>query len=222
MAARPDRLTEREIRAVALATLAETMVPGQLLVEELGVEHGGARVDLARIGAGLEGFELKSDFDTLDRLAHQMHAYHGVFDTLTLVSTDTFLVQAEKLLPAWWGLWRVARTSTCTLALEVVRKASVNPRQDPRSVVALLWRDEAALLLEKLSGTRMPANASRARLYDVLVDGTAADTLRREVVAALLERVSLRGRNRLPVRSAARADELSARDGDWWRLAARS
>jgi hypothetical protein len=220
MAARPDRLTEREIRAHLLATLAPTVNNGALLVEEMGVEHGAARVDVALISPSLQGFEIKSDFDTLDRLANQMHAYHGVFDQVTLVSTDGYLAQAEKLLPAWWGLWRVSRTAAGALATQVIRPASHNPRQDSRSVAALLWRDEAAALLELVTGTRTPAGAARAKLYDQLTHACDAATLCQHVVAALIARAPVRGRDRAVVRSTDAPDASSAPDGDWWRHAA--
>lgn len=220
MAARPDRLTEREIRAHLLATLAPAASARAVLIEEMGVEHGTARVDVALIGPSLQGFEIKSDFDTLDRLANQMHAYHGVFHEVTLVSTDGYLTQAEKLLPMWWGLWRVARTATGGLATQIIRPATHNPRQEPRSVAALLWRDEAAVLLEQVTGTRTPASAARAKLYDALVHACDAGTLSRHVVALLMARTPVRGRDRVVVRSADAPDASSGPDDDWWRHAA--
>ena len=39
-----------------------------VIIEELGVQHGTSRIDLAVVNGVLHGFELKSDRDTLTRL----------------------------------------------------------------------------------------------------------------------------------------------------------
>src|SRR5690349_9488984 len=96
------RFAEAEIRQAVLTRLRRA-TPNAQILEELSIE--GARIDVAVLDQGLTGFEIKSDFDTLDRLAHQIHAYHRVFDTLTLVTTEAFAAQVELLLPMWWGLW---------------------------------------------------------------------------------------------------------------------
>src|SRR5690606_10827842 len=78
--AKSSTLTETAIRSALVERLRAECAPGHVLIEELGIENGAARVDLAVAGGLLEGFEIKSDLDTLDRLARQMHAYHRVFD----------------------------------------------------------------------------------------------------------------------------------------------
>ena len=96
-------LTEQAIRDAVVSRLRAHGHTNDLIVEELGV--GSARVDLAWINERLMGFEIKSDFDTLDRLARQMHAYQSVFDTLTIVTTSAYIDQVEALLPGW-GRWQ--------------------------------------------------------------------------------------------------------------------
>jgi hypothetical protein len=45
--------------------------PSTLILEELGLKHGAARIDIAVVNGDLHGYELKSDSDTLSRLPRQ-------------------------------------------------------------------------------------------------------------------------------------------------------
>ena len=51
-----------------------------LIIEELGVNHGSARADIAAVNGILHCYEIKSDRDTLLRLPGQIKAYNAVFD----------------------------------------------------------------------------------------------------------------------------------------------
>src|ERR1700730_13066876 len=59
--------------------------PSTLIVDELGLRHGIARVDVALINGIIHGFELKSDRDTMRRLPSHMRVYNSVMDRITLV-----------------------------------------------------------------------------------------------------------------------------------------
>ena len=63
---------ERAIRGAVRSWLLRTAEPEAFVRDELAVRS--ARVDLVRIGSLLEGFEIKSDFDNLDRLPRQVEA----------------------------------------------------------------------------------------------------------------------------------------------------
>lgn len=181
----PRRYSETELRQALFAHLRRTAPAAQVL-EELGIE--GARIDVALLDHGLTGFEIKSDFDTLDRLAHQMHAYHRVFDTLTVVTTAPFATQVELLLPSWWGLWLAREGADGTVQLEFVRAASENPRQEARSLLGLLWRQEALALARAHATGKVRASANRATLYDQLAAAADVPTARKWVADALCRR----------------------------------
>lgn len=180
------RYAESELRQALISHLRQAAPAAQLL-EELGIE--GARIDVALLDHGLTGFEIKSDFDTLDRLAHQMHAYHRVFDTLTVVTTAAFAAQAELLLPEWWGLWVAGDASDGSVQLQIARPASANPRQEARSLLALLWREEALALARAHAAGKVRAGANRATLQDQLATVADVSTVRQWVADALGRRV---------------------------------
>nr|MBA2702680.1 sce7726 family protein [Blastocatellia bacterium] len=59
--------------------------PETRILDELGLRHGAARIDIAVVNGILHGFELKSDMDSLKRLPHQVQIYSSVLDKVTLV-----------------------------------------------------------------------------------------------------------------------------------------
>ncbi|MBE5317461.1 MAG: sce7726 family protein [Xanthomonadales bacterium] len=216
------RVSELELRQALAAWLLPGLAPDELLVEELGIEHGSTRVDVAKLGRRLDGFEIKSDFDTLDRLARQMHAYHRVFDTLTIVTTPAFVPQVERLLPAWWGILQAARGPNGEISLQRVRPTADHPRQEAESIVSLLWRDEVLTILRNQLGARVSSSANRATLYRQLTELSDLVTIKQWVTSILRTRPSLRDRDLLRVKSAGSGDEPSAPDDGLRHLAATS
>jgi hypothetical protein len=72
-----------------------------VLIEELGICRGQVRVDLAVVNGELHGYEIKSDRDSLRRLAVQLDFYGKVCDRATLVVAQRHLHHALDVLPAW-------------------------------------------------------------------------------------------------------------------------
>ena len=149
----------------------ELACPDTLLIEELGLCQGQARIDLATVSGVLHGYEIKSPRDRLTRLASQAATYGRVLDRVTLVVGPQHIEAALQLIPGWWGMLLV-RGSVEALTLDPVRPAAENPDQDPRALVELLWRDEALELLayhNAVAGVRSkPRPAVWDRVCEVL------------------------------------------------------
>ena len=64
------------------------------IIEELGVQHGTARIDIAVVNGTMHGYEIKSDQDTLKRLPEQMDIFNSVFDKMTLIVGKNHLYEA--------------------------------------------------------------------------------------------------------------------------------
>jgi hypothetical protein len=214
------RLTELELRAALRERLRPCLTEGVQIIEELGIERGSARIDLAIVKGALIGYEIKSDYDSLDRLANQMHAYHRVFDELSIVTTPQFVPQVEQLLPLWWGILQAVCDDSGVVILELIRAPSANPRQEALSVLSLLWRDEAVALVDQHSTTKAKSKSTRAMLYEQLAGLADLSTVRDWVSNALRQREEWR--TPAPVKSTRPVVEPSALDDDWPRLAARS
>jgi hypothetical protein len=127
-----------------------------LIVEELGLCQGIARVDLAVVNGSVHGYEIKSERDTLARLPGQIDVYDQTLDFVTIVSAPNHSQKIRTLVPRWWGIW-AAIGDGCDLRLEKVRDSSRNSGVDPYALAQLLWRDEA---LEALRERELAARVS--------------------------------------------------------------
>ena len=184
----PRRITELQLRNALRERLREELTEDAQIIEELGIERGGARIDVAVVNGALVGYEIKSDFDSLNRLANQMHAYHRVFDMLTIVTTPQFVDQVRQLLPAWWGILLASCTESDEISLEYVRVPAANPRQEALSLLNLLWRDEAIALLDQHRTTKAKSRQNRTELYEQLALLADVPTVRGWVSYALRHR----------------------------------
>lgn len=192
MAYNPNHLAEKEIRAAVLQHLLSGPKNGQVLIEELGI--GSARIDIAVASSQLLGYEIKSDFDTLNRLARQMHAYHEVFDALTIVTTSAYATQVEALLPAWWGIW-VADRSEAAVTIHELRAAIPHGRQSAASLAAMLWREDAFEFAVEVLGPIVRARATRGDLQAIIAEYIPLEAIRARVLKSLLSREDLQARS---------------------------
>lgn len=119
------------------------------IIEELGVHHGTARIDIAVVNGIMHGYEIKSDKDTLQRLPEQMDIFNAVLDKITLVVGRRHLYEAINMVPDWWGIMAARITTTGSVKINLIRKADYNKEQNSVSVARLLWREEALRILEE-------------------------------------------------------------------------
>ena len=162
-----------------------------VIFEELGIQNGFSRIDLAVVNGELHGFELKSDRDTLSRLPQQTETYGRVFDRLTLVVGERHVRRAIEMVPDWWGI-RVARVESDRVHFRDLKVAITNPSLDPISVATLLWRDEALLLLEELGDATGMRSKCRAEIYSTLGESVDLNNLRDRVRQCLRQRPNWR------------------------------
>lgn len=185
-----DPLGDSGLRQALLCRLnaAHGTNPNALVIEELGLRHGRARVDVAIVNGFLEGFEIKSRKDTLRRLPRQISIYETVLDRVTLVCDETHVHEALDLIPTCWGVVSGHVGENSELSLEDIREPTPNSQVEALAVAKLLWREEALSELERLGKDDGVRSAPRRRLYRRLVE--VLD------IEALKERVRLRLRSR--------------------------
>lgn len=176
--------------------------PSTVIVDELGLRHGIARVDVAVINGLIHGFELKSDRDTLRRLPAQMRVYNSVLDRITLVVGQRYLEIATSLIPEWWGILLAEVGKTGELNIREVREPHDNLFQDIVAVSKLLWRNEALSLLEEFGEAESVRWKRRAMIYERLAEVAEPDLIRFQV------------RHRLRTRTSWRSVEQQTSDGD--------
>jgi hypothetical protein len=188
-------LTEAVVRhALRQEVLAAASTPSEA-VYEFWVPRTNERADVVVIGATIEGFEIKTEGDTLKRLPRQAEAYARLFDRCHAVLAVRHVDHALAILPPWWGVLVFEQYGEPTF--QVVRDANVNCGVDAETLVRLLWRDEAHAALCALG---MPPNprAVRSRMWDHLLSVLDLDGLKQVVRDALLGRDP--GQARIPSR----------------------
>lgn len=189
-------LTDSELRPALRSWVAASLDgnPDTLILEELGICRGQARVDLVVVNGMLQGYEIKSDRDSLRRLAGQVECYSRVLDRVTLVVGERHLREAQEMVPRWWGILRV-RTNGPSPRFTTVRKGGKNPGPDPRSLVELLWRDDAVAFLEQRGAARGIRSKPRSAAWDRICEQFGVDEI------AVAVRAQLKARTAQPVPS---------------------
>ncbi len=166
--------------------------PNTLVVDELGLKHGRCKADIAVINSHLIGYEIKSNDDSLHRLAEQVNTYNAVFDRATVVLALRHLKNVQKMIPCWWGITAAMEGQRGAIHFETVRRAALNPSPDEFAVAQLLWRNEAEEELAKRGTSGRVLKKKRSVLYRELVDILDARELRDVVRVRLKNRISWR------------------------------
>jgi hypothetical protein len=112
-----------------------------IVIEELELCQGAARIDLAVINGNIHGYEIKSELDTLIRLPAQISVYNKVMDTITLILCKDHLHEAERIIPPWWGI-KLINNRNDKIEIDIIRDNIINPQVDAFSLVQLLWKEE--------------------------------------------------------------------------------
>jgi hypothetical protein len=192
-------MNDKHLRAALLEDLRLKYEdePDTELIEELSIAGGSTRADLTLVNGIIHGFEIKSDRDSLSRLADQAHAYTTVFDHITLLVGEKHVREAVDMIPSWWGV-RVARYQGSRIVMRDLKYPLSNPAIDPLAVAGLLWREEAVTLLEEFGNAAGMYSKPKATIFMKLIETIEFDILRARV------------RQRLRLRAGSRSGEKRA------------
>ncbi len=177
-----EGMKDQDIRAVLKAELARKYAGDDdtLVLEELGIRHGVARLDLVVVNHRLHGFEIKSDLDSLRRLPDQIKNFSSVADRMTLVVGYRHAYKAMEMIPDWWGV-RLAEPNGGAVVLNNARAPRDNPCVDINGLVALLWREEALSMLEEIGAADGVRSKNRVVIYRRLVEVSKPEYLRARI-----------------------------------------
>lgn len=166
--------------------------PDTRIIDELGLLQGMSRVDVAVINGHINGYEIKSALDTLERLPHQRDVYCQVLDTVTVITAESHLDRIMEIVPDWWGIWVVRQSRVNHVKLRAVRESSFNPSVDSYSIAQLLWRDEMLEILKTLGLERGMLSRPRRDLQRKLAENVEKDLLKSLVRECLKARTGWR------------------------------
>ena len=180
-------VSEREIRDALLFCLREKTTKAECVQEELRLERGISRIDVAVIGNQLIGYEIKSDEDTFTRFSNQIHSYNRVFDEIYLVCGPRHFEAATKLIPSWWGIYVAERIVESKVQVVCKRPAKVNSKQNSFSLASMLWREEALAMIEGHS-SKVSSKASVHSLWEHIATSFPIESIKASVSESLLRR----------------------------------
>ncbi len=167
--------------------------PSTLVIDELGLDHGRNRVDIAVINGELHGYELKSDSDNLLRLPQQSMAYSSIMDKVTLVVGEKHAQEAINIIPDWWGIKIATMNHRGIVNIVTYRRNKKNKDIDPFELSKLIWKEEAlALLAIKIKVDWRIRKLTRKDIYKLIVDTFSLDEIRDNTRAILKSRINWR------------------------------
>jgi hypothetical protein len=163
-----------------------------LILNELGICQGAARVDMAVVNGSLNGYEIKSDKDTLERLPLQIKYYSQVFDNMAIVVGEKHLGSVSMVIPEWWSIIVVTANDENFLTLNVYKKGSYNSEVDPYALSQVLWKEEAIEILKKYNLQKGYISKSRDVIWKRLSDNLSIQELKDHVRHTLKSRTNWR------------------------------
>jgi hypothetical protein len=177
-----------DIRSALRDLLASSVTDTDtLVVEELPIAFGFVKMDVAVLNGRLEGYEIKSDRDRLNRLGRQMELYAPLFDRLTVITTARHVERVRAEVPPWCGISTVDVKDE-HMVFTSDRPALSNPDWDVLAVLFLLWQSETVALARAHGLTRIARDVAKGLIHRQLSRRVDHDVLR----AAVLDRLRRR------------------------------
>lgn len=176
---------EIDIKSLVLNYLMEKQIvsPEDLVINEFTYGNFSRRVDLAFIKNNeIYGIEIKSEFDTLNRLDGQVKEYLKVFDKVIVVVATKHLEHAAAILPESVALWEFNGEG-----LKVIRRGKKVKIRDKSTFIDLM-RVADLVRVSNVFGLRYETK-NRHELAKV-VSNLSTTKLREAAFTALFRRYS--------------------------------
>jgi hypothetical protein len=153
-----------------------------LVVDELGLNNGAVRADIAVLNGKLTGYEIKTNADKLGRLPGQVKAYNQVFDETYVVVAERHLKGAIKIISKWWGIYIIRISEDDIIQFESYRPAMSNPKRNFISIARLLWKEEALEIANIRFNCGMIERSTRIEIYKAISKVCETDELSNLVI----------------------------------------
>lgn len=193
------KMLDRDVRLAVRNKVIKDHIadPSTLVIEEMGVNHGRNRVDIAVINGEIHGYELKSDSDNLLRLPQQARAYSSVMDKVTLVIGSKHAHEAVSMIPEWWGIKIAEQGKRGGIKLHTERRNKKNRNIDSLELLKLVWKEEVNILLsQKIDVDWRIKSLRKKEIYQLVVDNFTIDEIQDNVRVILKNRVNWRSDER--------------------------
>lgn len=120
------RLTERNIKTLLVRYLREIgAAKGAKILSELCVDGFSRRADVVLVNGKLSAYEIKGEFDTLERLPGQIETFSRYFESLTVVCAARHTEKILSLASSDIGVWEVVDNH-----INIKRPAAIEIKQE--------------------------------------------------------------------------------------------
>lgn len=190
-----NKMLDHDVRQAVKTKVLKDHIndPSTLVIDELGLDYGRNRIDIAVINGEIHGYELKSDSDTLKRLPQQAQCYSLVMDKMTLVVGEKHAHEAIAIIPDWWGIKIAKMGKFGAVHLETERRNKKNKNIDPIELLKLIWKEEVMQLLSsKIDVDWRVKKLKKKEIYQLVVDNFTIDEIRNNTRSILKSRIDWR------------------------------
>jgi hypothetical protein len=177
MSSQPAPLTELELRQALRVYLSHAHDDSIQVLEEMRIENGAARIDMAVIADSICGYEIKSDFDNTSRLFNQIHSYNRTFDLIYIVTGPESAKMLNGCLPSWWGVLHGERDEEGAVHLKELKQPAPNSSRDPFSLLMLLKREELNDLAKHQQLSPKTIKGTKFNLLDSMASSIPLDEI---------------------------------------------
>lgn len=190
-----NKMLDKDVRLAVKNKVLKDHIndPSTLVIDELGLDYGRNRIDIAVVNGELHGYELKSDSDTLKRLPSQAICYSAVMDKVTLVVGEKHAKEAIEMVPDWWGIKVAVMGKKGGIHLDTFRRNKKNTEINPMEVLKLIWKEEALELLSSYEEVDWKIKKLQKKvIYQLIIDNLSINEIRDSVRSILKARVAWR------------------------------
>lgn len=159
------------------------------IINELGLDFGASRVDVAVVNGIMHGYEIKSDLDNLNRLPRQIKYYNKAFERMTIVVSRKYLYEVKEMIPKWWGIKIISADKSRLIEIRKGRRVST---QDPEIIIKLLWKKELECLIDHLGLSKSLKKMRKKQLLSYLQEEAEFNVIKSYVYEVLKQRKNWR------------------------------
>lgn len=105
--------------------------------EEYTTYSGKSRADIVAINNRMSAFEIKSDYDSLERLPNQIKEYDLTFEKNYIVTGNKYINKISNFVPQHWGIIHVYKQNS-NIIFKYCRCPILNPNFDFKCFLGLI------------------------------------------------------------------------------------
>lgn len=184
-------LNDQDVRSLLLSELSDKYRSDNdtRIINELGIDFGASRVDVAVVNGIIHGYEIKSDVDTLDRLPRQINYYNKLFQRMTIVSSRKYYSQIKDLVPPWWGIKTISADGSRLISQ---RKGRFKNKQDKDILLRLLWKQDLEAFIDVLGYPKKMKKLKKNQLLEIFSNEADLQLIQSHVYNSLKTRENWR------------------------------